>query len=200
MREGSKGFVSIDAETLGLYHDSVILSVGLVVSPWKYQTVEELMPRSINIKLDVRDQISNYGLKVHKNVTDWWKKQDEKARSILNPSINDVKLAELPGIIESFIKGQGYRWFELDTYDRRNFDVVKMQYIYEEVLGFGHGNVPWNFSNIYEFGTALAYLGADRYGGVRPEDVGLIYHNSQHDAILDAYRLLKCMKEVEIIS
>lgn len=199
MRDGSKGMVSIDLETLGLQNNAVILSVGVCVTPWKFNTVNELRERSINIKLDVKDQITNYGMKTHPDVVNWWKEQGPDSREILKPSSNDIKLAELPGVLEKFFERHGVNWKDYDTYDRRCFDMTKLQYVYEEALGYGHGKVPWNFVHMYEFGTALSYLGADRYGGVRPEEVGLIYHNSQDDAILDAYRLLKCLKEVELI-
>lgn len=200
MREGSKGLVSVDLETLGLYHDSVILSVGICVSPWEDTTIEKLRSQSINIKLDVKDQITNYGLKTEKSVMDWWKGQTPAAREVLQPGPYDVKLADLPDAIEHFFKGQDMKWFDLDTFDRRNFDMVKLQYVYEDALGRGRGKVPWNFSNIYEFGTALSFLGVDRYAGIRERDVPeLIYHNSQDDAILDAYRLLKTLKGLGII-
>lgn len=200
MRNSSKGMVSIDLETLGLNNNAVILSVGICVTEWKPQTIEQLKERSINIKLSTRDQITKYGMTLDEEVCDFWREQGPEATSILTPSASDLLLEELPEAIDRFMDSQGVKWREYDTYDRRCFDVSKLQWVYEDALKKGHGNVPWDFRNLYEFGTALAYLGADRYGGIKDCPDGLIYHNSQDDAVLDAYRLLINLEQVGLLT
>lgn len=195
MHDYSEGLVSLDTETLAHTHNGVILSVGLCFHPWAKPDLEAMKAKSVHFKLDIKDQLHNYGFVTRQSVVDWWKEQSPEARQVLIPRPDDIKLADLPGKIDEWFKSIGVKWHRCDTFDRKAYDINRLQYIYEEVLGI---NTTWNHANTYEFGTALAFLGSDRYGGIRlPSEVdpSFIYHDARHDAIVDAYRLLKKMDE-----
>lgn len=193
MHDYSEGLVSLDSETLAHVHNGIILSVGFCFHPWEKPNLDNMKKNSINFKLDVADQIKNYGFVTRQSVVDWWKEQDKEAKKILLPSSDDIKLADLTKAIDDWFLSIGVKWRKCDTFDRKAYDINRLQYVYEDVLGI---STPWNHGHVYEFGTALAFMGSDRYGGIREPssiDPSFIYHNSRDDAIVDAYRLLNQM-------
>lgn len=192
MHDYSKGIVSVDTETLAHSTDAVMLSIGICFHPWSKPDLEFMKKNSLQIKLDIKDQIDR-GMKTQPDVIQWWKEQSPEARQILVPKAGDVKLIDVPKIIDDWFLSIGVKWHQTDTFDRRSYDMSKLQHIYEQILGI---KTPWNHGHIYEFGTALAFMGSDRYGGIRePSEVdpSFVYHNSRHDAIVDCYRLLNTM-------
>lgn len=192
MHDYSKGIVSVDTETLGHPQNAIILSVGLCFHTWSKPNLEDMKKNSINIKLNVRDQIER-GMVKTESVVDFWKQQSPEAKSILIPSKDDILLADLPNAIDEWFVSIGVKWHQTDTFDRKSYDMFRLQYVYEEMLKV---KTPWNNGHVYEFGTALAFMGSDRYGGLREPseiDPSFIYHNSRDDAIVDCYRLLSVM-------
>lgn len=195
MTPGSQGIVSIDTETLGHYYNNPILSIGISFHPWESPDIEKMRETGLYIKLDVADQIKNHGCKILESTAQWWREQSEEAKIVLKPSHEDVKIDEVPGIILDWVQKHDLKWKKMDTYDRKCYDVNRLQYIYDIITNDRYAK-PWNAANQYEFATALCYLGYDRYGGITDFDgMGLVYHNALDDSIMDSYRLLKCLEE-----
>lgn len=195
MHENSAGIVSVDMETLGHNNDAVLISLGVIYTPWvAVDTFQDLVKASkaIYLEFNIAEQITHYKRTTTQSVVEWWHEQSPDAKEALKPKDTDVSIAQLPEILDEFFRNRCMmKWRDCDTYDRKSYDVSKLQHVWEEELNVESG-VPWNYGHVYEFGTALTYLGAGRYGNIRPDDVpGLIYHRADHDALLDSYRLLK---------
>lgn len=83
----------VQAETLGVDSDSVILSVGL---GYFDETDPELYDRgtTIIVKFDVKDQIKNYGRTTNPDTIFWWKSQSDSVKNhSLRPSSEDLSVS-----------------------------------------------------------------------------------------------------------
>lgn len=182
-------FCVLDTETLGSRDDSVILSLGLTVSRYDdNKTFDELVNEGLYLKFDIKEQLTR-GRITQDRVVKWWYGQDSAARSVLIPQVTDSSLYALPSYLEEFFTLKGLSMRGVDWYDRKSFDMSKLQYLYEQELG---RDAPWDPMQEFEISTALRYLGMDRYGGVRVSDIpGAVYHNALHDAAVDHLRIFK---------
>lgn len=191
--------LSIDMETLNAYDDAVILSIGLCCVEFSKTACEIgannfqwLVDKSIEFKLDTTDQIQNYKRTVRKKELDWWREQSPEAKEVLKKLPTDIKLSELPKMIEQFLNHQGIGWQGVTLIDRRGFDIWKLQHVMEENLEYPR--VPWDYREQYEFSSIFSILTGDRYANIKPSDVeGMIYHNAKYDATLDMYRLFNVL-------
>ena len=67
-----------DVETLGVESTSVILSYAIVYfDPDTRPSYQQLLDKTLFVKLDAKDQIKNYKRTVSKDTIDWWSKQHE---------------------------------------------------------------------------------------------------------------------------
>lgn len=183
----------IDLETIGRWSNACILSLGLTVAKYtdKDITFERLVSEGLYLKFDLREQIANGRTKDNKTI-EWWKKQKAESRAVLNPSPQDISIYTLDKHIEKFFRDRNINMKKVDFYDRKCFDINKIQYVYEEELGYE--TVPWNYISEFELATAMRFLGFDRYGGIKAETYpGVIYHHALHDAALDHLRLMNCL-------
>ena len=183
---------TIDLETLGIASNSVIISAGVTVSRYEDKdiTFQELISNGLERKFDIKEQIT---LKraVNDKVVKWWYEQSPEARKILIPSPTDVSLYTFYDDLVKFFKDKEIDIKKVDFYDRRSFDLSKLEYLFVEEQKV---DVPWDFHKEYEVSTALKYMGFDRYGGIFVKDIeGAVYHNALHDAAIDHLRILKCL-------
>lgn len=187
----------IDLETLGSKSDAVILSLGLTLSRYddKSQTFETLTRDGLYLKFDIKEQLER-GRKTQDRVIRWWYDQSPEARKVLIPKSTDISFYSLPEILTNYFNTRGVNIRKCDMYDRKSFDLSKLQYLYEEELG---GDIPWSPVNEFEVATAFRFMGYDRYAGIQVKDIpGAIYHNALHDAAVDHLRIFKCLHNLEI--
>lgn len=95
----------LDLETVGILPNSVVLSIGCL--PFSFEepkSFDEYLEDGFFCKLDVEDQIRNYGRKIDKDTLDWWKQQSPEARVSLKPSKTDIPLAEALRGLDAFIR------------------------------------------------------------------------------------------------
>lgn len=190
----NKHLAVLDLETLGKFSDAVILSLGLTVSKYddKHLSFQDLKDNGLYIKFNIKEQL-NKGRKIDQDVLDFWYKQDVKAKSVLNPSDEDVSLYSVVDIIEEYFKSINLSMKKVDLYDRKSFDIAKLQCICERDLKC---DVPWDYRNDYELATAFRFMGYDRYGNLDIRDIpGAMYHHALDDAACDHLRLLKCLHQ-----
>ena len=184
----------VDFETLAIGSDACILSIGLTLSKYtdKDITFKQLVETGFSMKFDLVEQRKN-GRSVSDTVVAWWFKQDEEARKVLKVSDKDVSIYTLYDELCEYFSLQGINLKkDVDLYDRRSFDISKMEYLFVEEQKLD--GVPWDFKKEYEISTALRFLGYDRYGGVHVKDIpGTVYHDALHDSAVDHLRLLKCL-------
>ena len=85
-----------DVETLGVESSSVILSMACIhFEPQSKPTYKELKDSAFFVKLNVRDQVENYGRKIDKGTIAWWEKQCTNAKNwSYIPDKSDKPLAD----------------------------------------------------------------------------------------------------------
>jgi hypothetical protein len=189
-------FCVLDLETLGSRDDAVILSLGLTVSRYDetHKTFDDLVKEGLYLKFDIKEQLAR-GRKTQDRVVQWWYKQDMDARRVLIPSANDVSLYALPAYLTTYFTNKDLSARNIDWYDRKSFDMSKLQYMFEEEMG---GDVPWRPTQEFEVATAFRFLGMDRYAGIQVKDIpGAIYHNALHDAAVDHLRMFKALHTIQ---
>jgi hypothetical protein len=81
-----------DVETLGIESTSVILSYAIVYfDPDTRPSYQQLLDRTLFVKLNAKDQIKNYKRTIDKDTLDWWSTQHQYIQSIsLDPRPDDV--------------------------------------------------------------------------------------------------------------
>lgn len=192
----NKDFVVIDLETLGVSSDAIILSAGVVHGRYEDKNLnfDDLIRNGMYRKFNVEEQ-RRRGRRTSRRVIKWWFGQSEESKKVLKPDSSDTLLYNFPAELEAYIQSRGLNIRKVDFYDRKNFDLSKIQYLYEEDLG---RDIPWNPNYEYEVATAFRFMGMDRYAGIQVSDIrGAVYHNALHDAAVDALRLSKALHNVE---
>lgn len=192
--------LSVDMETLSKFDDAVILSIGLCCIPYNIEDYSfvNLFNNSVEFKLDATDQVKRFNRRIDIDVLNWWKGQSLEAQKILKPDINDIKLDDIPNLIEEYLINCGVGWKGLDIWDRKKFDLWKLQHIYE--VSLHRKEQPWGRKSDYDFATIMQWLGGDRYYHIAPSEVtGMIYHSAKADAALDAHRLLKLLHDINFL-
>lgn len=188
-------FAVIDSETLAAVDNAVILSIGITVSKYtdKHLSFDDLIKNGLYRKFDIKEQLDR-GRKTQKRVINWWYGQDSEAKQVLVPNpLQDTSLYDFPKTFDDYFNSLGLNPKNVDFYDRKSFDLTKLQYLYEEELD---SDIPWAPTNDFEISTALRYLGYDRYAGIQVKDIpGATYHNALHDAAVDHIRLLKVLND-----
>jgi hypothetical protein len=202
-RYEKKASLFVDLETLGKWDDAVILSCGITVllddeTSNPGMTYAGMVKRSLEIKLDVRDQVAR-GRKVEPGVMAWWKEQGESAAKVLKASPEDLPIHKLFDSIEAFLKRFGLNWKTVRIFDRNAFDMKKLQHVFEVTIDGGRFP-PWDYQEVWGIETLLKFMSpeASRYGSILPKDFKdpeFIYHNAACDAALDAFRYYKLFQE-----
>lgn len=186
----------VDLETLGAVNDSVILSFGITVSKYtdSHLGFNELIKEGMYLKFDIKEQIAK-GRKKQNRVVKWWYEQTAEAKQVLIPGPEDVSLYSLDERLTQFFASKNLKIRDVDFYDRKSFDMSKIQYLYEEDF---NKDIPWNPVQEFEVATAFRFLGMDRYAGIQVKDIpGATYHNALHDAAVDHLRLFKALHSVQ---
>jgi hypothetical protein len=98
----------LDVETLDLESTAVILSIGAVFYDGeKKLTYNGLFDDGCFIKLDIRDQLKNYGRTKSQDTIDWWKKQSPEAKAAsLIPSPDDLSVLDALHTLDAWIKSK----------------------------------------------------------------------------------------------
>ena len=193
-------FVFVDTETLGLYDDAILTSIGMCwfkMEQVNTITIPMLIEQSFYARLDIKSQV-DIGRKTTKSTMDFVMGQAEMMAEIAVS--HRVKIHELPAIIDGWMLVSGIKPREFDFVDRMSFDISKLAHLYEVSLDITP-QVFWSGRRRYEIATALVFAGCqDRYNGMPPSDMvkhGLTLHRADHDAVFDAYRLCLALKPKE---
>ena len=191
----NKHFIVVDLETLGMYDDAIILSMGLAFGVYgEEKGYQAYVDTGFHCTFDVKEQKNQYLRVFNKDTVEWWQKQSPEAKEILKPSLQNESITKIPGIITSFMKANGINKNAVDLFDRGSFDVKKLAHLIDVNLG---GEIPWNYKNVLEITTFLKALGYDRYANIMHEEFpGCVLHNALHDAAIDAYRLEHCVNKI----
>lgn len=157
-------------------------------------TFEELIDTIKHTKLDVEDQVKNYGYKITKSTLNWWKDQDKEVRDKIKPSSSDVTIDIFIDSILDMVKDKKvkYWWSRSNTFDpiilyRMATDLNKISDINTYLPYYGIRDIRTFIDAKFSF--------QNKTNGFIPMEDGdkwsrlFKQHNSIHDVAADILRL-----------
>jgi len=183
---------AFDIETLGVESTSVILSYAIVYfDPESRPTYQELLDKTLFVKLDAKDQIKNYKRTMDKDTMEWWSKQHEYIKTIsLHPSDKDVPALEafqkLYDYVTRIPNAQNQTFWQRGSLDQCALDSFCRAIDKEPIT---------RYSNWRDVRTAVDILYGSTNGYVNVEhpefDPNKVQkHHPAHDICLDVMQLL----------
>lgn len=181
-----------DIETLGTESTSVILSYAIVhFDASEKPSYQDLLDRTLFVKLDAKDQIKNYKRTIDKGTLEWWADQHEYIRNVsLTPCESDVKSLQaydkLLGYVNLFSKHQSETFWQRGSLD---------QVVLDSFCRSIEKDTITRYSNWRDLRTAIdiIYGSSNGYAEIdHPEfDPNLVLkHHPAHDICLDVMQLL----------
>lgn len=182
--------VAIDLETLDTKASAKILSIGIVPFNWNEDvSFQELCerPSSLYLKID----LSSYhdAFTESKSTREWWEKQGEEARFVLEPLSSDVNIvqalealcAHLEAWVQPLSKNGGQVFCRGYDFDGGILNHALDAYSFRS---------PWSYNRFRCIRTVIDTLADTRNGYVNGEVEGFIKHNALHDAAKDVFIML----------
>lgn len=189
--------IMLDAETLGPFCDSVILSVAIVpFNLMEVATLNELVSRGLYLKFNVQEQIDS-GRNVCKETLKWWKNQSESAKEILKPSPSDILLEQGLDRIDEYLTNLNFNKKTGFFHSRGiQFDFPLIQNAYRQ---YGRvESMPFSSWNLQDTKTFIRTLTCDKYARYELEDPSALNGFVAHNALFDA--AAEVMKVNELLS
>ena len=181
-----------DVETLGVESTSVILSYAIVYfDPEKENSYQDLLDNTLFAKLDVKDQIKNYGRTMDKPVMTWWGKQHDWVRKVsLDPSPNDMSVDVALDVLDKYIsrfpnRDQQTFWAR-GTLDSACLESLCRSVGKEPIVPFNAWRDVRTAIDIL-YGTSNGYCDVDHNTFNRDN---VIKHHPAHDVCYDVMMLL----------
>lgn len=115
-----------DQETMSTnVFDGVAIDQSMFVFEWdrfltKPYTFSEIVDTAVRFKLDVKEQVNDYGYKVEKDTVEFWKNQDKVVRKRMAPSSDDIALADFGDKVLNYLNANKpikYWWTRGNTFD-----------------------------------------------------------------------------------
>lgn len=184
-----------DYETLGTKpHSAVILGCAAIsVDETRFSsddpyTFYEMVELAQFIKLDVTDQVNNYGRTVSKDTLEWWSKQSAEAKMIMNPDAElDQPLTALIPWLKSVLVPNAFVYTRGNTFDPVFTTSICELFETEEPYKF------WEVRDTRTFieGAFLQFNSEGFRNNFTPKHLvnDFIPHDPSHDIAMDAYRL-----------
>lgn len=190
--------VVYDVETLGVFDDSIILSMGAVAfDPEKEYTFADLIKpeNSFFCKIDAASQKKMGRKSYASTINEFWKQQPlaVQQRSLL-PSPQDISPGAAVEALRRWLKEKGATEKESTIFTRGSLDYSATQHLCQITLGV---EVPVPYWTIRDVRTAVDLLSGSKNGYCRvSKDVSAcIKHDPVHDCALDAMMLMYYIEE-----
>ena len=151
-------------------------------------TYDELLEKTGYIKFDVTEQVEKFSRKIQKGTLDWWNRQSESARQMIQPNKDlDVSIVELPKWITDYLSDnpkQLVRVFTRGSFDQIILDSICMDTDQENPIHWA------KYRDIRSFIEALAYGQViDNNFMINELKDKFVAHNPIHDVAMDVMRL-----------
>ncbi|MDD5150844.1 MAG: 3'-5' exoribonuclease [Flavobacterium sp.] len=183
--------VNVDIETLGVTPDSVVLSLALI--PFTFEekcTYDDLISRGFYIKFNPIEQIK-VGRITDYDTIQWWNRQNDEAKLIIKPSVNDVSVTEGLILLNDFIKSSKYDYKESYSWSRgQDFDFPIIMHLYRQFKI----KYPLNSWKHRDIRTYIDILSGSKNGYFEMNDIDhskIIKHNALSDTAMDIIRMKK---------
>lgn len=203
----------IDFETMSQnVHDCAVIDCSTICvdtekmlseNPYTLKDIEKVK----RFKLSIRDQVENYGLKVHEDTVKFWSTTSDEVRKNINPKSTDLKVKEFTEAFLRYLSECGkinYWWSRSNT-----FDPVIISRIFSSVDKYKHMNeyIPyWKIRDIRTFIDAK--LDFPKENGFIPIEDHEFWnkvfqkHNSSWDVLADVLRIqaiIRAENDLEMI-
>lgn len=191
--------IIFDFETLSSKpHDGVVLSFAMLSyaevrfnsdHPYSYH---ELLENCKFIKFDVVDQVKTYGRKIQKDTLEWWGKQNEQAKAVLEPSEMDQSIADLYDLI---VVNKPTNLKKVFT--RRNtFDPMFVSSIME-VTGKTEPYPWWDVRDTISYIEGMSF-GSGLKNNFIPDGLEehFVHHDPRHDIVMDVMRMQSVVQAI----
>lgn len=159
-------------------------------------TFEELVSEIKHDKVDVKDQIENFGFIIEKGTVDWWTSQGKEAQKKIVPKSTDIPLNEFFDNMMGYVEDHGKIdrfWSRSNTFDPvilwRISASLNQQKRHDNNLQF------WKVRDTRTYIDALGFFGINN--SFTPEDDEAAWkkkfekHNAIHDVAADILRMQK---------
>lgn len=182
--------IVVDTETLGLYQDAAVLSIGAVAFKFESPVTDysDLIRTGFHVKFNMREQLEVYKRKITESTMEWWKDQSPDAKKILKPTPQDSSMADGLRAFNAWMKRVGYDYKNAFVWSRGTyFDFPKLEHMYMQ-SGVDCGYNGWKIRDVRTYIDVL--LGTNN-GKWDPQDKprSFIAHDALHDAAMDAHRM-----------
>jgi len=189
----------IDLETLSLYDDAIILSLGMVVANLNTKTTfKGLLDKSLFVKFDALEQ-KRLGRAATADTIQWWTEQEESVKilSYYPDKQRDVSIKTMSDVMLDYISGLGIDPQKIWVWSRSvGFEKNKINHV-QDTLNLKQ---VFNYKKYLDIVTGMHLTGTDRYAGISPNDFQeMVYHHPTHDCVLDFLRLQKAMSDIGMI-
>lgn len=116
----------VDFETFGVSTKCAIIDLSVLVFDWgrfgdNPYTYEELLGMTKKFKLDVADQVKNYGYVIEPDTLKFWQGQPKEVQAQIKPQKHDLKVKDFVYDFIWYISNRGekieYWWSRNNTFD-----------------------------------------------------------------------------------
>lgn len=187
--------IILDLETLGIKPNAVVLSIGAAAFTFEGpNNFNKLIREGFYAKLNVREQVKEYGRKIEPDTAEWWRKRSSEAKEVLQATPLDWRMADALADLNAWIKKTDYDYRKSYVWCRGNaFDFPKMESMYDQA------NIKCGYNGwmIRDVRTMIDVMAGVSNGKYEPKDFpsDWIAHNALHDAAGDAFRMVALFKE-----
>lgn len=164
--------IMIDTETLGVFADSVIMSIGAVKFNLETGTIDN-DPFYVSISIDSNTE---QGRRIHEDTLIWWMGQSKEAQAVFH----EPKII-LPSALDALSDWIGDTDYKVWS-NGADFDIPMLAHAYH----YNDMNAPWKFFNTRCYRTMKNLPGAVH----TPKPYNPLKHNALQDAIFRAQHLI----------
>ena len=150
-------------------------------------TYDELLGNVKSVKFDVQEQVKKYGRNIQKSTLEWWKKQGAAAQKQLQPSDEDISIAELYNWLTNEFDIPSYKavWTRGNT-----FDPIFLRTILESAGDKDPFDQWWAIRDTRSFIDGMVYGSDIRNTFIPPGlDEKFVAHDPKHDVVMDVMRM-----------
>lgn len=213
--------LALDIETMGKGERAVITALSAVI--WNFEndkdiTYDEILKRTLYVKLDVVDQIKRFKRETDKRTLDWWKTQPIEVQEMsIKAKSDDVKVDDALVMLKNYLKEMNFNYKKSYIWTRGiAYDIPKIETLIEDV-----GESPIENSFTRTFNPDLTEDDKDVYfydrklmNNFRARDIrtysdligntddgkvklkadrqppNFIEHHAKHDVALDVFKMM----------
>ena len=194
-----KDFI-FDMETIGAgVFSCPVVDMAYTTFEWQRfldnpYSFEEAAASVHTVKVDVQDQIQNYGCKFRKEDVQWWEKLPKIARDKLKRTPEDLSVVDLCDKILSYLREENkvdYWWSRDNTFDPvilgRLMDETDNEHLFKEYLKFYKvRDIRTHIDAKFDYTTRSGFVPV-----ADPDywNKTFVAHDSTHDVAADILRL-----------